>query len=131
MNEADVEAKIDQIRELCRETIRAMRDASSDHRYGAALDQAVARRRLCLQVFDAWYASLSGRAQMAFRRAADHPWDGGDSLSRLTMWDLLMAPNCGKKTVSEIVDSLRALGIELPERTRGAVMVFPPEEGPS
>ena len=122
MSTNEIESNIDKIRELCGQTLRALRSASEDSQYGAALDHAVARRRLCLSVFDGWYGSLSKRAKHAFRKASEYPWDG-DSLSRLTIWGLRMAPQVGEKTQVEIVDSLRALGIELPEDLRGAVVV--------
>jgi hypothetical protein len=122
MSTPDVESNIDQIRELCRQTLKTLRAASEDSQYGAAVDQAVARRRLCIQVFDGWYGSLSKRAKHAFRKASEYPWDG-DSLSRLTIWGLRMAPQVGEKTQVEIVESLRALGIEMPEDLRGSVVV--------
>jgi hypothetical protein len=124
----NIEANVDKIRDLCRETLRALRSESEALQYGAAIEQAAARRQLCRQVYEAWYESLSKRAKFAFRAAGHGAWNewDGDLLSRLTVIDLRMVPNVGKKTVAEIVDSLRALGIEVPFSTRGGLVVFPP-----
>jgi len=122
MSTNEIESNIDKIRELCRETLRALRSASEASRYGAALDHAIARKRLCMEVHGEWYSSLSTRAAKAYRTASDHPWNG-DDLSRLTVWRLRMIPGCGETTIREIVDSLRARGIELPETLAGSVVV--------
>ena len=59
-----------------------------------------------------WSAKLSVRARTVLKRLGVVD---SESLSRLNEDSLLGAPNCGKHTFSEIVESLAALGVVLPD----------------
>jgi hypothetical protein len=130
MNDQQIETNIDQIRELCRDTLRALRSASEASRYGAALDHAIARRQLCIRVYDDWFASLSTRAKKVVRGAIGFDDWNGDGLSRMSRWDVAFQANCGKTTREEIFGSLSALGIEIPNTWGGSVVVQMPPTQP-